>query len=87
MDSLISGGAKLFCVDNFDSFYDPNIKFTNAKGMAKKFPDLFELVTGDIQNPDHLKGIFQKTKFDFVVYLAARAGVRPSIAEPLPAKM
>ena len=58
-------------------------QITNAEGMAKKFPDLFELVTGDIRNPDHLKGIFQKTKFDFVVHLAARAGVRPSISDPL----
>jgi UDP-glucuronate 4-epimerase len=51
--------------------------------ISKKFPDLFELVTGDIRNPEHLKGIFQKTKVDFAVHLAARAGVRPSIADPL----
>ncbi len=55
--------------------------------MANKLSDLFELVTGHIRNADCLKGIFQKTKFDFVVYLAARAGVRPFITEPLPAKM
>ena len=82
-ERLLSNGSKVICLDNFDSFYDPNIKIKNVERMTKKFPDLFELVTGDIRNPEHLKGIFQKTKFDFVVHLAARAGVRPSIADPL----
>jgi len=82
-ERLLSDGVKVICLDNFDPFYDPNIKIKNTEAVTKKFPDLFELVTGDIRNPEHLKGIFQKTKFDFVVHLAARAGVRPSIADPL----
>jgi UDP-glucuronate 4-epimerase len=82
-ERLLSDGFKVICLDNFDSFYDPNIKIKNVERMTKKFPDLFELVTGDIRNPEHLKGVSQKTKFDFVVHLAARAGVRPSIADPL----
>jgi UDP-glucuronate 4-epimerase len=82
-ERLLSDGSKVICLDNFDSFYDPNIKIKNVERMTKKFPDLFELVTGDIRNPEHLKGIFQKTKVDFAVHLAARAGVRPSIADPL----
>jgi UDP-glucuronate 4-epimerase len=82
-ERLLRDGARVICLDNFDSFYDPNIKIKNAERMAKRFPDLFELVTGDIRSPDHLKGIFQKNKIDSVVHLAARAGVRPSIAEPL----
>jgi UDP-glucuronate 4-epimerase len=82
-ERLLGDGVRVICLDNFDSFYDPNIKIKNVERMAKKFPDLFELVTGDIRNPDHLKGVFQKNKIDSVVHLAARAGVRPSIAEPL----
>jgi UDP-glucuronate 4-epimerase len=73
----------VICLDNFDNFYDPNIKIKNVEGIAKKFSEQFELVTGDIRNPDHLKEIFQKNQIDSVVHLAARAGVRPSIAEPL----
>ncbi len=73
----------MICLDNFDSFYDPNIKIKNVEGVKKKSPELFELVTGDIRNPEHLKGIFQKNQIDFVVHLAARAGVRPSISDPL----
>ena len=82
-ERLLSDGVKVICLDNFDTFYDPKIKIKNAEGIAKQFSDLFELVTGDIRNPEHLKGIFQKGKVDFVVHLAARAGVRPSIAKPL----
>lgn len=82
-ERLLSDGVKVICLDNFDSFYDPDIKIKNAEGMTKKFQDLFELVTGDIRNSDHLKGIFQKNRVDFVIHLAARAGVRPSIADPL----
>jgi UDP-glucuronate 4-epimerase len=82
-ERLLSDGIKVVCLDNFDNFYDPNIKIRNIEGMGKKFPDLFKLVTGDIRNPEHLKEIFRKNKIDFVVHLAARAGVRPSITDPL----
>jgi UDP-glucuronate 4-epimerase len=82
-ERLLSEGSRVTCLDNFDSFYDPNIKIKNVERISKKFPDRFELVTGDIRNPEHLKGIFQKNQIDFVVHLAARAGVRPSIANPL----
>jgi UDP-glucuronate 4-epimerase len=82
-ERLLGERVKVICLDNFDSFYDPNIKIKNVDGVKKKSPDLFELVTGDIRNPEHLKGIFQENKIDFVVHLAARAGVRPSISDPL----
>jgi UDP-glucuronate 4-epimerase len=82
-ERLLRDGVHVICIDNFDSFYDPDIKIKNVEAMTKRFPDLFELVTEDIRNPDHVKGIFQKNQIEFVVHLAARAGVRPSIAEPL----
>jgi UDP-glucuronate 4-epimerase len=82
-ERLLSDGVKVICLDNFDTFYDPNIKIKNTQAITKKFPDLFELVTGDIRNPEQLKEVFQKNRVDFVVHLAARAGVRPSLADPL----
>jgi len=82
-ERLLTDGVKVICLDNFDSFYDPNIKIRNVEGVKKKSPELFELVTGDIRNPEHLKGILQENQIDFVVHLAARAGVRPSISDPL----
>ncbi|MGA2517871.1 MAG: GDP-mannose 4,6-dehydratase [Thermodesulfobacteriota bacterium] len=82
-ERLLGDGIKVIGLDNFDTFYDPTIKFKNAEAIARRFPDLFDLVTGDIRNPIQVKGILQKNKVDVVVHLAARAGVRPSIAEPL----
>ena len=82
-ERLLKEGYHIVCLDNFDTFYDPQIKIRNVEGIGKKFPDLFELVTGDIRNPEHLAYIFNKSRFDAIVHLAARAGVRPSIAEPL----
>ncbi len=82
-ERLLSDGVRVICLDNFDTFYDPKIKIQNAEMIVKKFPNLFELVTGDIRNPEQVKGILQRNKVDFIVHLAARAGVRPSIAEPL----
>ena len=82
-ERLLGNGVHVVCIDNFDSFYDPNIKIKNVEGISKKFQNQFELVTGDIRNLDHLNEIFQKNRIDFVIHLAARAGVRPSIAEPL----
>lgn len=82
-ERLLSEDIHVIGLDNFDSFYDPDIKIKNVGGISKKFQNQFELVTGDIRNPDHLHEIFQKNQIDFVVHLAARAGVRPSIAEPL----
>lgn len=82
-ERLLREGQKVICLDNFDSFYDPNIKMKNVEEIIKKFPDQSELVTGDIRNRDHLQETFKKNRIDLVVHLAARAGVRPSIAEPL----
>jgi len=82
-ERLLNDGGRVVCLDNFDNFYDPNIKIKNVEAIARKYSEQFELVTGDIRNHDHLMGIFQKNQIDSIVHLAARAGVRPSIVEPL----
>jgi UDP-glucuronate 4-epimerase len=80
---LLKEGNTIICLDNFDSFYDPHIKIKNVEEMGKKFPNRVELVTGDIRNDEHLKETFKKNRIDSVVHLAARAGVRPSINDPV----
>jgi UDP-glucuronate 4-epimerase len=80
---LLKEGFKVVCLDNFDNYYDPNIKIKNVEGIAKQFPGQFELITGDIRNHEHLKETLKKNPVDLVIHLAARAGVRPSIAQPL----
>jgi UDP-glucuronate 4-epimerase len=80
---FLKEGFTVIALDNFDPYYDPNIKIKNLEGMLKKFPGRFELITGDIRNPEHLQEAFNKGPVRCVVHLAARAGVRPSIADPL----
>lgn len=80
---LLEEGFRVICLDNFDSFYDPNIKIKNIEGLTEAYLGRFELITGDIRNPEHLREVFQKNKVNLVIHLAARAGVRPSLEQPL----
>ena len=80
---VLQEGNTVVCFDNFDSFYDPNIKIKNVEGIGKKFPGQFKLFTGDIRNSEQLAEVFKKNQIEYVVHLAARAGVRPSIKDPL----
>jgi UDP-glucuronate 4-epimerase len=82
-ERLLEEGHSVICLDNFDSYYDPNLKFRNVEEISKKYPGPFTMVTGDIRNRDHLTELFKKNRIDAVFHLAARAGVRPSIVDPL----
>ncbi len=82
-ERLLREGDHVICFDNFDNYYDPNIKIKNVEEIRKNFPDRFELFTGDIRNRDHLIEVFKENRMDLIVHLAARAGVRPSIEQPL----
>jgi UDP-glucuronate 4-epimerase len=82
-ESLLREGDQVICFDNFDSFYDPDIKIRNVEGINKKFPNQFKLITGDIRNSENLQEVLKKNQIDLIIHLAARAGVRPSIEQPL----
>lgn len=82
-EALLREGFSVICFDNFDNFYDPNIKIKNVEKIIKLFPQNFELIPGDIRNPEHIKEIFKKERIDRVIHLAAKAGVRPSIKDPV----
>lgn len=77
---LAEGGWKIAVVDNFNDFYDPAIKRANIAGYLEK-PN-FKLYEADIQDKEALRSIFSENKFDVIVHLAARAGVRPSLENP-----
>lgn len=67
-------------VDDFNDFYSPAIKWANlAKHLSN--PN-FSLVQACICDHQRLKTLFGERKFDVIVHLAARAGVRPSLAHP-----
>jgi UDP-glucuronate 4-epimerase len=67
-------------VDDFNDFYSPEIKRQNVSAHLKN-PN-FTLFEADIRDADSLRTIFEHRKFDCIVHLAARAGVRPSLSEP-----
>jgi UDP-glucuronate 4-epimerase len=76
-EKLISSGHKVICVDNFNDYYDPQIKETNISEMRKDRN--FILFRNDILKNELLEYIFSNNSIDIVIHLAARAGVRPSI--------
>lgn len=67
-------------VDNFDDFYSPKFKRENIRQFVEN--PKFNLTEVDICNSQKLREVFASNKFDTIVHLAARAGVRPSIARP-----
>src|SRR3989344_4433819 len=79
-DRLLNTGYNVIGVDNFNNFYNPQIKEGNIKGALKSAE--FKLYRIDILDFEKVLKIFKKEKPDKVVHLAARAGVRPSIANP-----
>ncbi len=68
-------------IDDFNDFYAPSIKRENVRNHVSNSD--YRLIEGDIRNQAALARIFEETKFDVIVHLAARAGVRPSLAEPV----
>ena len=80
-EALLAQGEKVVGLDNFDDFYDPAIKRKNIAECLRN--DKFHLYEVDIRDADGIANILQTTQVDLVVHLAAKAGVRPSIADPL----
>src|SRR6476659_8927010 len=77
---LAEGGWKIAVVDDLNDFYSPEIKHRNI--AAHLGSENFRLYEGDIRDAAALEQIFSERQFDVIVHLAARAGVRPSLAEP-----
>ncbi|MBN1795134.1 MAG: GDP-mannose 4,6-dehydratase [Sedimentisphaerales bacterium] len=79
-ERLLKQGCQVVGVDNFDDFYDPNIKRDNIKESIQN--KNYKLIEADIRDPDAMEKAASKG-IDAVIHLAARAGVRPSIEQPL----
>jgi UDP-glucuronate 4-epimerase len=78
---LAQNAARVVVVDNFDEFYDPQIKRANISSHIGHRS--YRLVEADIRNYKSLKELFSDEVFDAIIHLAAKAGVRPSVADPL----
>jgi UDP-glucuronate 4-epimerase len=81
VDRLLSDGAEVIVVDNFDPFYPRSAKETNlAAALRNPRCRLAEL---DIRDAAGAHALVDRTRPDAIVHLAARAGVRPSIEDPV----
>lgn len=78
---LLEAGETVIGLDELNDYYDPAWKLDNLEKL-KKYPN-FHFYKADIRDLSTLKKIFANCSFDAIVHLAARAGVRPSIEQPL----
>lgn len=80
VESLLNSDNQVSVIDNFNDFYDPQIKRSNvASYIENKNCKLFE---GDIRDKAFIEKVFEHGPFDAIVHLAAMAGVRPSLENP-----
>jgi len=68
----------VFGIDNLNSYYDINLK-KNRINDLKKQNNKFKFYKLDLKNFKSIKDNFKKNKYDYVIHLAAQAGVRFSL--------
>ena len=77
---LLELGYKVVGIDNINDYYDINLKYTRLE-LLNSFEE-FTFIKGDISNKEMILKIFEESKPNIVVNLAAQAGVRYSIENP-----
>ncbi|MGH7321996.1 MAG: SDR family NAD(P)-dependent oxidoreductase [Candidatus Rokuibacteriota bacterium] len=80
-ERLLMAGHAVWAFDDLNPFYDPAIKRRNLREI-ESLGKPFTFVSGDLTDRAGLDALMAGTRFDQVIHLAARAGVRPSLAEP-----
>jgi UDP-glucuronate 4-epimerase len=80
-ERLLRDDHSVWAFDDLNPFYDPQFKRANLREI-QSLAKPFEFFHGDITNAAALAEIFSAIKFDQVIHLAARAGVRPSLEQP-----
>ncbi len=75
---LLLQGHEVAVIDDFNDFYNPEIKRANIKSLGGGV----SLYEGDIRDRDFVKGVLSQGGFDAIIHIAARAGVRPSLLNP-----
>ena len=78
---LLESGNRVITIDNFNAYYDPKIKEKNIEDFIKN-PN-YKMIEGDIRNQEDIRTIFDTYQIDVIIHLAAMAGVRPSIENPI----
>ncbi len=77
-EKLLARRDSVVVLDNFNDFYDPRIKRRNAAALRGA-----QIVEGDLRDRALIDRLFAEGRFDGLIHLAAMAGVRPSVQDPL----
>ena len=80
-ERLLRDGHRVWAFDDLNDFYDPQIKRRTLQGIASPGQP-FTFVHGDLTDASVVNELVSSVKFDQVIHLAARAGVRPSLEQP-----
>jgi UDP-glucuronate 4-epimerase len=80
-ERLLAEGHAVTILDDLNDFYSPADKIANVAAVRRKGPAAFH--KGDINDESLVARVFQQARPDAVIHLAARAGVRPSLEQPL----
>jgi UDP-glucuronate 4-epimerase len=80
-ERLLAEGHAVWAFDDLNDFYDPRLKRQNLRDIeAPGLP--FTFVHGDLTDASAVADALARARFDQIIHLAARAGVRPSLAQP-----
>ncbi len=80
-ERLIREGHEITVADDLNGYYSPDLKRDNLAEIGET--GRFEFVHCDVRDEERIERLFRERRFEAVVHLAARAGVRPSLDEPL----
>jgi len=80
-EQLLRDGHSVWAFDDLNSFYATDLKQRNLRDI-QSLAKPFEFIHGDLTDRSAVEEVFASVKFDQVIHLAARAGVRPSLEEP-----
>lgn len=80
--ALMERGDTPILIDNFNDYYDPQLKENRIKKFLKAYKGGFKLYRGDIRDEKFLEKVFKKEQPEKVIHLAAMAGVRNSLENP-----
>jgi UDP-glucuronate 4-epimerase len=80
-ERLLQMGHRVWAFDDLNDFYDPAVKRHNLREI-EALGKPFTFLQGDLTDRKRLDEVLGGARFDQIVHLAARAGVRPSLREP-----
>ena len=94
-NALLEKGEEVVGLDNINDYYDVNLKYArlneagisreevgwNRLTQSKKYP-AYRFIRQNLEDKEGMMKLFANEKFDYVVHLAAQAGVRYSIDHP-----